>query len=264
MLMTRGTILLINRYVAFFLLILFLLTGQECTRKSERQELFVAAAVSLKAAFTDIGRQFEAAHPVTITFNFGGSNLLQRQIETGAPADVFASAAEAQMDALQQKNLIVASTRVDFASNEVVLITPADSPLTGGTFQDLATSRIAAVAIGSPEVPVRIYSEEVLRHLGLWDQVLPKGVFGQNTRQVLDYVARGEVDAGLVYATDAAVNPAVRVLAVADPSWRRPIIYPAAVVADSPRQTLAKQFLDFLVSEPGRRTIERYGFRPVP
>ena len=252
-----------SRHIRHYLCLILVVAGLGCSTqpRPERHELIVTASVSLKDVFTDLGRQFEAAYPVTITFNFGGSNLLQRQIETGAPADVFASAAAAQMDALQAKRLILANTRTDFAANAVVLVAPVAGPFTSGSFHDLAASRVRIIAIGSPEVPVRIYSEEVLRHLKLWDIVEPKLVFGQNVRQVLAYVARGEVDAGLVYATDASVHPDVRVLDVADRAWHRDIVYPAAVIADSRQPALAEQFVSFLVSETGQKIIGRYGFR---
>lgn len=224
--------------------------------------LLVSAAASLKDAFTQIGKQFEAQEQakVKIEFNFGASSLLQRQIETGAPVDVFASAAETQMDQLQQKKLILSDTRKDFAGNTLVLIVPASRLLKKGSFADLATSEIPRIAIGAPGVPIRLYSEEVLRKLKLWDAVQPKCVFGENVRQVLDYVARGEVDAGLVYATDAALLPGVRILATADPAWSRPILYPVAVVSDTRQAALAKRFITYLSGNDGQKTLRKYGF----
>lgn len=222
--------------------------------------LLVSATASLKDAFTEIGKHFEAQEHVKVAFNFGASSLLQRQIETGAPVDVFASAAETQMDQLQQKKLILPDTRKDFAGNTLVLVVPASSPLKKGSFADLATNKIPRIAIGAPGVPIRLYSEDVFKKLKLWDAVQPKCVFGENVRQVLDYVARGEVDAGLVYATDAVLLPGVRVLAIADASWSRPILYPVAVVSDTRQAALAKRFISYLSGKNGQKTLSKYGF----
>ena len=222
--------------------------------------LLVSAAASLKDAFTEIGRHFEAQEHVKVAFNFGASSLLQRQIETGAPVDVFASAAEAQMDQLQQKKLCLPDTRKDFAANALVLIVPTNSSLKKGSFFDLGTDKMGRIAVGAPGVPIRLYSEEVLKKLKLWDAVRPKCVFGENVRQVLDYVARGEVDAGLVYATDAALLSGVRVLATAEVSWSRPILYPVAVVSDTRQVALAKRFIRYLTEKDGRKTLGKYGF----
>jgi molybdate transport system substrate-binding protein len=231
------------------------------------QEVILSVAVSLKEATEDLGRTFMASRPgVTLRYNFGASGDLQKQIEAGAPVDVFLSAAQRQMDDLEKQNLIVAASRRAFARNVLVVIKPADSSVDVAKPADLLEARVKRIVIGSPKtVPAGQYAEESLRALGLWDRLQPKMVFSENVRQALDYVARGEVDAGFVYATDAAsrtqgVKEAFR---PPDDSYR-PVIYPGAVVATSKQATLAQAFLDLLGSADGRAVLSRFGFQPPP
>ena len=171
------------------------------------QELTVSAAVSMKEAVEEIGRLFAATRQgATIRYNLGASGDLQKQIEAGAPVDVFVSAASRQMDELETKRLIVSATRRAFARNVLVAIAPSDSALDLSRPTALTEPRVTRIAIGSPKtVPVGQYAEESLRALGLWERVQPKLVHAENVRQVLDYVARGEVEVGFVYATDVTV-----------------------------------------------------------
>ena len=233
-----------------------------CNARSgkDRSELVIAAAISLKDAFVDLGRAFEALHNVKITFNFAGSNSLQRQLENGAPADLFASASAAEIDALMRQQLLLPETLRTFAGNSVVLIGREQPDGGDFGFDDLAGGQISLIAIGSRGVPVRIYCEEVLQRLGLWNRLSDKYVFGNNARQVLQYVASGEADAGLVYGTDAHSSSHVRVMQKADLSWHQPIVYPIAVVSDSPSPELSKDFIAFLLSASGKRTLAEYGF----
>src|SRR5262245_37515788 len=172
------------------------------------QEVTLSVAISLKDAIEELGRGFTATHPgVTLRYNFGASGDLQKQIEAGAPVDVFLSAAQRQMDELEKQNLIVVATRRAFARNVLTVVKPADSRVDITKVADLLESSVGKIAIGSPKsVPAGQYAEESLRALGVWDRLQPKLVFAENVRQVLDYVARGEVDAGFVYATDAATR----------------------------------------------------------
>jgi len=231
------------------------------------QELTLSVAVSMKEATDEIGRLFAKAHPgVTLRYNFGASGDLQKQIEAGAPVDVFVSAAARQMDELEAKRLIVAASRRAFARNVLVAIAPADSTLDLSRPGALAEPRVTRLAIGNPKtVPVGQYAEESLRGLGLWDRVRAKLVFAENVRQVLDYVNRGEVDVGFVYATDAAVR-AGRVKEVFRPAedTYRPVIYPAAVVTTSRQPALAGAFIALLLSADGQAVLRRHGFAPAP
>jgi molybdate transport system substrate-binding protein len=231
------------------------------------QEVILSVAVSLKDATEELGRGFMVAHPgVTLRYNFGASGDLQKQIEAGAPVDVFLSAAQRQMDELEKQNLIVVASRRAFARNALVVIKPADSRIDITKPADLLAARVGRIVIGSPKtVPAGQYAEESLRALGLWDRLQPKLVFSENVRQALDYVARGEVDAGFVYTTDAAsraqgVKEAFR---PPDDSYR-PVVYPGAVVAASRQAALAQAFLDLLGRPEGRAVLARFGFQPPP
>lgn len=231
------------------------------------QDVTLSVAVSLKEATEELGRTFMAARPgVTLRYNFGASGDLQKQIEAGAPVDVFLSAARRQMDELEKQNLIVAASRRAFARNVLVVIKPADSNIDITKPADLLDARVRRIVIGSPKtVPAGQYAEESLRALGLWDRLRPKLVFSENVRQALDYVARGEVDAGFVYTTDAAarVQGVKEAFRPPDDSYR-PVIYPGAVVAASRQAPLARAFLDLLDSAAGRAVLSRFGFQPPP
>jgi molybdate transport system substrate-binding protein len=231
------------------------------------QEMVLSVAVSLKDATEEVGRAFMAAHPgVTLRYNFGASGDLQKQIEAGAPADVFLSAATRQMDELEKRNLIVAGSRRAFARNALTVVKPADSRIDIAKAGDLLEARVTRIVVGNPRtVPAGQYAEESLRALGLWDRLHPKLVFAENVRQALDYVVRGEVDAGFVYTTDAAARAqGVREAFRPPEDSYRPIVYPGAVVAASRHGTLAQAFLDLLSGAPGRTVLARFGFQPPP
>lgn len=227
----------------------------------EQDELLVSAAASLTNAFEELGKQFEAANPgVKVIFNFGASGALLQQIDKGAPVDVFASADQKTMDQAKEKNLLLAETRKDFVSNGLVLIVPKDSKLAIKGVKDLSESKIARIAMGNPEtVPVGRYAQEVLSKAGLWEGLKPKLIYAENVRQALDYVSRGEVDAGFVFATDAAVaKDKVQVAAVAE--GHQPIRYPVAVIAGTKKKDLSQRFIDFLLGNEAQGILSRYGF----
>lgn len=230
------------------------------------QEVTLSVAISMKEVAQEVGRRFAGTRPgVAIRYNLGASGDLEKQIEAGAPVDLFISAGERQMDELDRKGLIVAASRHDFARNVLVVVVPADSPLDLARPADLLAARVRRVAIGDPRtVPVGQYAQESLRALGLWDQLRPRLVFAQNVRQVLDWVARSEVDAGWVYATDVAVRAAlVREAFRPPPDTYRPVVYPVAVVAASKHRALAEAFLALLVGPEGRTVLTRRGFEPA-
>ncbi len=230
------------------------------------EELIVSAAESLKDCFRDIGNLFEEKTPgAFIRFNFGASGILQKQIEEGAPIDVFASAAQRQMDELELKDLIVKETRHNFAQNQLVLITPVDLGLNIESFKDLGQDRVKRIAIGNPKtVPVGQYAEEVLKNLNLWNGLQPRFVFGENVRQVLNYVVREEVEAGMVYKTDVSIaKDKVKIVATAPPNSHAPILYPIAVTRESKNEGLAKQFIHFILSSQGQLMLKKYGFMSI-
>jgi molybdate transport system substrate-binding protein len=225
------------------------------------QELIVSAAASLTNAFPEIGKLFEKQHPGSkIVFNFAASGPLLQQIAQGAPVDVFASADQKTMDQAQEKGLIVPASRKNFVSNTLVLIAPQKSGLPLAGSKDLASPEVKRVALGNPEtVPVGRYTREALTKAGLWETLKPRFIYGESVRQVLDYVSRGEVDAGFVFATDAAVARG-KVKTVAEVQGHQPIIYPVALVAASPKQALARGWVDFIVSPAAQEVFLRFGF----
>jgi molybdate transport system substrate-binding protein len=195
-----------------------------------------------------------------VTFNYGGSGTLARQIEQGAPVDVFFSAAEKQMDELAAQGLIVADTRRDLVGNALVLIAPAQSTALH-SFQDLSNAAVKTIALGETStVPAGMYARQTLEHLGLFAAVEKKIVYAKDVRAVLTYVETGNADAGLVYQTDANTSTKVRVVAVAPADSHDPILYPAAVLRDAKDKAAARAFLEFLQGSDARAVFQKYGF----
>lgn len=225
------------------------------------QELTVSAAASLTNAFPEIGRRFEQQHPgLKLIFNFAASGPLFQQIAQGAPVDVFASADQKTMNQAQEKGLIVPASRKNFVSNTLVLIAPQDSKLALTGPKDLVLPKVKRVAVGNPAtVPVGRYTQEALTQAGLWGSLQPKLIMGESVRQVLDYVSRGEVDAGFVYATDAALVRG-KVKTLAQVQGHQPIVYPVALVAASRKQALGQEFLNFLATPESLEILQKYGF----
>jgi len=229
-------------------------------------QINVSAAISLKNAFEEIGRLYEETNKdEKIIFNFGASGDLKKQIEGGAPVDIFASAAQKDMNDLSEKSLIIKESRINFASNAVVLVKPTASKIMISSFNDLEKAEVKKVCIGNPDsVPAGRYAKEVLNKYNLWTKIESKTVLAENVRQVLDYVVRNEVDAGIVYETDAMTVPKDVVIAVKAPSGSHsPVIYPAALVAAGKNQVASKKFLLALGSEKGMEILRKYGFAPV-
>ena len=225
------------------------------------QDLLVSAAASLTNAFKDLATQFEAAHPgVKVQTNFGASDVVLQQIVQGAPADVFASADQKAMDRAVEAKAVDPATRRDFVRNEVVLIVPADNPAGIASLKDLHGDRAKRVAFGNPaSVPVGRYTQAALEQSGDWQAVQSREILGQNVRQVLSYVERGEVDAGFVFATDAALmKDKVKVVqAIQTPV---PVVYPIALVQRDGRAPDAQAFLDYVLSDAGQSVLAKYGF----
>lgn len=234
---------------------------------ADAAELVISAAVSLKEALEPIGRAFTQTRPgVSLRYNFGASGELQKQIEAGAPVDVFLAAGRQPVDDLERAGLVLRGTRRVFAGNVLVALKPADSVLDIPGPSDLLDRRVQKIAIGNPKtVPAGQYAEESLRALTLWERLRPKLVFGENVRQVLDWVVRGEVDVGVVYATDGAARlRRVRLAFAFPPDTHRPIVYVAAVVAASRQPELAREFVDALTSREAQAALGRAGFEPPP
>jgi molybdate transport system substrate-binding protein len=223
--------------------------------------LTISAAISLKDSLETISQNYEKSHPDQhVVCNFGASGTLQHQIEQGAPVDIFISAGENQMDALQKESLLVPGTRRDLVGNELVLIVPATSQGIKD-FPDLKTSAAKSIAVGDPQVvPAGMYAKQTLEHLGLLPAIQRKLVFAKDVRQVLTYVDTGNADAGLVYATDARISNAVRVVATAPSDSHLPILYPIALLKDSKSPQPARTLLDALESPDALSVFEKAGF----
>lgn len=229
---------------------------------SERTELTISAAASLTDVLEELQPIFEEAHPaIQLSFNFGGSGSLQQQIEQGAPADLFLSAAEKNTQALIDKGLIDTENTTTLLTNELVLITSnnSDQPITSE--QDLTAEDIKIVALGIPEsVPAGSYAQEALTSLGLYEQLQSKIVQAKDVRQVLQYVETGNADAGFVYKTDALTSSKVKIVHTVDPASYTSITYPAGVVSDSKYPEAAETFYDFLQSPEAHAVFTSYGF----
>ena len=233
------------------------------TEVAGETEILVAAAASLKNAYEEeLIPMFEAQYPgVTVKSTYDSSGKLQTQIEEGLEADVFMSAAKKQMKALDEEGMIDSDSIVDLLENKIVLIVPTGSDKGIQSFEDIV--KADSIALGDPaSVPAGQYSEEALTNLGLWDQIQDKTSFGTNVTEVLNQVAAGSADAGIVYATDAAsMADQVEVVAEApEGSLKTRVIYPVAVVKNTAHEEQAKNFVEFLKTDEAMKVFEAYGF----
>lgn len=226
------------------------------------EPLLVSAAASLREVLTECARERAGARPGEpgVVFNFGASGALAAQIKNGAPADVFIAAGEKPMAAVVAAGLAEAGAVRRFAGNRLVLIAPAGSE-SPRDWAELASPAVKHLALGEPaSVPAGAYAAEVLRTLGLWDALAGRRVFAKDVRQVLAYVERGDAEAGVVYATDAAASRRVRVVAEAPAGAHAPITYPAVVLAEAPRAAEARAWLSWLEGAEARAIFRRHGF----
>ncbi len=228
---------------------------------AQSNNILVSAAASLKDALEEIKPLYQQSKSnVNISYNFGASGALQQQIEQGAPADIFISAAKRQVDALETKGLLLPGSRANLANNRLVLVVAQD--VVGVTsFYNLTDGKIKKIAIGEPRsVPAGQYGEQVLKKLQLYDRLKPKLVFANNVRQVLAAVETGNAEAGLVYATDAKISKNVKVVVAADDKFHSPIVYPMAVLKSSKNPSAAKEFVQFLSGTQAKDVLKKYGF----
>ena len=225
-------------------------------------EVVVSAAASLTNAFKDAAQSYEAQYPGSkVSLNFAASGVLLQQIVKGAPVDVFASADQETMDAAQKQGLVLPAERMDFVGNSLVLIVPSDSKLAIKNLHDLTQKNVTRVAIANPaSVPVGRYAEGALKKANLWDGVQAKAIGTQNVRQSLDYVARGEVDAGFVYGTDAAILKD-KDYGVFEGQLEEPVRYPIATIKGSANALEAKRFVGYLRTKPAQAILAKYGFK---
>lgn len=232
--------------------------------KAESINLTVSAAASLTDCMEEIKELYIKQNPnVDITYNFAGSGSLQQQIEQGAPADIFFSAGKKQMNALVDSELMLNDSIKDILQNKVVLITPKGEK-TIDTFEELIDDNIEKVAIGDPgSVPAGQYAEEVLNNLNLYNELESRIVFAKDVREVLSWVETMNVDAGLVYQTDAQISDKITISAVAPEGSHTPVIYPVGIVKDTKNAEESQKFMDFLFEEEAKELFIKYGFSPL-
>ena len=245
-------------------------TSEESTAKEagsadqeETTNILIAAAASLEYSLEDeLIPMFEEAHPeITVEGTYDSSGKLQTQIEEGLEADIFFSAATAQMDALTEEGLIKKDTVTDLLENKIVLIAAKGEEENYTSFED--TAKAETPALGDPaSVPAGQYAQEALTNLGLWEEVSAKASFGTNVTEVLNWVAEGSAQAGIVYATDAATQEGnvTQVAEAPEGSLAEPVLYPVAMVENTQHQEEAQLFLDFLQSDEAAQVFESYGF----
>lgn len=223
-------------------------------------ELLVSAAASLTEAFREIGPCFAAANPgVRVKFNFAASGPLLQQIAQGAPVDLFAAADQETMDRAEKGGHLKPASRVNFVANTLVLVTPPAGTLKG--LADLRANAVRRIAVGKPDsVPAGRYAKGALEKEGMWQTLAPKFVMAISVKQALEYVQRGEVEAGFVYGSDA-VAARERVRVATEIPTTNPIVYPAAVVATSPHPSEAAAFLRFLREPEAQAIFRKYGFK---
>ncbi|MUT68707.1 molybdate ABC transporter substrate-binding protein [Paenibacillus sp. NEAU-GSW1] len=224
-------------------------------------ELTISAAASLKDALHEIGDLYADEHNnVELLFNYGASGALQQQIEQGAPADLFLSAAAKNMNALVEQELIVPDSAADLLKNELVIIVPKDAGRKLASISDVM--QVKKLAIGIPEtVPAGSYAKEALEYAGLWNELEERTVQAKDVRQVLQYVETGNADAGFVYKTDAMASSKAVISLAVDPQSYSPIVYPMGIVKATKHAEEAKQFYTYLRSKQAAVIFEKFGFK---
>lgn len=255
-----------RRNIIAFILLMSILWLPGCGQSSkdaagsQSKEITVFAAASLKDALDEIKPGFEQCNNIRLVFNLAASGTLQKQIEEGAPADLFISAGKKQMDVLEGNSLIDKDSRKNILENKLVLVVAKeykDKIKTASDFEGMEVK----LSIGEPEtVPAGQYARESLKNMGQWDMLSSKLVLAKDVKQVLTYVENGEVAAGIVYSSDAAVMKDGTVAQRFDENTHGPIVYPMAVVSASKDKDSAKAFADYLASEKAQQVFEKYGF----
>lgn len=260
----KGQLIFKSIVLLFSLIITGCTGGNKAPQEgSQPVNLTVSAAASLSEVAGELRALYEAKHPgVKITYNFASSGTLQKQIEEGAPVDVFLSAGITQMDNLSARGLIEENTRAGLLGNQLVLVAGNASGITG--FKDLEGPEVSRISIGTPEtVPAGSYAKDALISLNLWEKLRPKIILAKDVRQVLAYVETGNVEAGIVYKSDALSRKGVRIVEAAPAGSHKPVVYPMAVIKNSRNKKAASDFASFLAGEEAAKVFEKYGFEPI-
>lgn len=253
-------------FVFFLISYLFVSCNQSNNTQSnsENKEIYVLAAASLTDVLTELANNYKQETSTEIIFSFASSGALQAQIEASAPADIFFSAAQKQMNALEEKGLIDSETRKDLLENKVVLISPKNSNLNIKSFTDITNSNVKKLGLGEPKsVPVGQYSEEILSNLSILDIAKEKAVYGSDVRNVLDWVETAEVYCGIVYATDAKIAKNINIIAEAPEGTHKKVIYPISIIKSSQNKEEAKKFIEYISTEKSKEIFQNYGFTVV-
>lgn len=245
--------------MALLALAALLLSGPTPRAQAQtKPRLLISAAASLKDALIEINTRYVGAK---VYVNYGASGTLQRQIEQGAPVDVFVSAATKNMNELVKSRLVDGTSRRNVAANRLVLVVPSAERSNIRSFADLAKPGVRRVALGNPDsVPAGSYARQALTKLGIYGTVARKAVLGKDVREVLTQVELGNVEAGIVYKTDALISRQVRIVATAPTNLHLPIVYPAGVISDSRQKVAASNYLRFLATPTARNIFKKYGF----
>lgn len=242
-----------------------LLTGCSSSTKKEDKtiELNISAAASLKEAIADLEAAYTSKNPeVSFVINYGSSGSLQQQIEQGAPCDLFISAGEKQMTALEEEGLLLDCTNKDLVKNSLVLITSNDSEIS--SIDSLNSDAVSKIALGEPaSVPAGKYADETLTSLAIKDSLNNKLVFAKDVKEVLAWTASGNADAGFVYLSDALSSDGVKIVETISEEYHSPITYPVAIIKDSDDIDAAKAFEDFLFTDEAQEIFEKYGYKSV-
>ncbi len=242
-----------------------LLTGCSSSTKKEDKtiELNISAAASLKEAMADLEAAYTSKNPeVSFVINYGSSGSLQQQIEQGAPCDLFISAGEKQMTALEEEGLLLDGTNKDLVKNSLVLVTSNDSKIS--SIDSLNSDAVSKIALGEPSsVPAGKYADETLTSLAIKDSLNNKLVFAKDVKEVLAWTAFGNADAGFVYLSDALSSDGVKIVETISEEYHSPITYPVAIIKDSDDIDAAKAFEDFLFTDEAQEIFEKYGYKSV-
>lgn len=242
-----------------------LLTGCSSSTKKENKtiELNISAAASLKEAMADLEAAYTSKNPeVSFVINYGSSGSLQQQIEQGAPCDLFISAGEKQMTALEEEGLLLDGTNKDLVKNSLVLVTSNDSEIS--SIDSLNYDAVSKIALGEPSsVPAGKYADETLTSLAIKDSLNNKLVFAKDVKEVLAWTASGNADAGFVYLSDALSSDGVKIVETISEEYHSPITYPVAIIKDSDDIDAAKAFEDFLFTDEAQEIFEKYGYKSV-
>lgn len=245
-----------------FLVLVLLLTITGCTKEEPKNNTInISAAISLTDALEEIQSLYEKERDVSLSFNLAGSGTLAQQIQQGAPVDIFISANEDWMNALEKEELIEDGTRETIVKNELVLIAHKESKINEQSFKDIQLKNFSTIAIGNPEtVPAGKYAIEALSNIGIKEELEEQFVFSKDVRQVLTYVETGNADIGFVYKSDALQGKNIKIISTIDKDLYDAIHYPGAVIRGSKRKDDAQDFLQFLVKEDAQEIFKKYGF----